>query len=135
MVKFTNLNDSIEGVRFDISARDIKSKSITRENIDGASVSFYMFKTKISAIAEIIEEYSPLRFFFKSSSHLNIGDTLEAQNIEFKLHEKAATKLLSNYSSTHSINNFKSDGFSFGIIKIPFRFILEKLNKDKRLSA
>ena len=135
MIRLVEENDSIEGVRFDISARKLNPCSPLSYNIEGVIYYFHKFKSKIRGKAVIIEEYSPKKFLIAEKSHLDIKDEIEADVIELFLLKTSAKEILSNYSHVHGIQNFISNEHSYGIIKAPFKFVLERVNRPKNLKA
>lgn len=122
MAKFVDKGDSIEGKTVLINTRKQTFQTILKLR----NYIFYKYKCSINSKAEITEEINPKAYQLKESSHLNLGDFLEAEVIEvlsftnLKFHEE------SGYTGRHGIQTATADEFAFAEIFMPFRFILEK---------
>jgi hypothetical protein len=135
MMKLDHENESIEGKRFDISVRKLIPRVAVKFQKGGRVYYFHSFKSQISGTAIILQEYTPKDFIISEKSHLDEGDEIGAPVIELYLSKNSGLSLISNFSSTHGIQNFKSDDFSYGIIRTPFRYVLEKYKEAKSIRA
>ena len=125
-MRFEKENDSIEAKRFDITIRKLIPRTFIKINRGDNTYYFHTFKSRLRGIAIIIQEYAPKKSIISETSHLDTGDEINAPVIELYLSKKSGLFLISNFSATHGIQNFKSDDFSFGVIRTPFRYVLER---------
>ncbi len=123
MVQCINAGESIECIESSLTARKfIKSNLVKKEKIGQC----FKFKAQINCIAKIVKELNPKKFIINEKSFLDLGDYLTAECIEIFFKGKYSTNLISNYSSTHGIQNEIISGYVYAHIVIPMKWVLEK---------
>jgi hypothetical protein len=128
MAKHLNVGESIECNKSRIAVRSVSKNPtlVAIEGLNGKSYRFFKYKTKIRAIATIIEELNPKECVICEGSHLDLDDTLEAETLEIYTSKRMIFEVISNFSNVHGIQGDEVNHLTYAKIIIPWRFLLEK---------
>jgi len=119
--------ESIECNKSTVAARKIVEHVYVKlHNLRGEEVTFFKYKTKIRAIVTIEEELDPRVCIMREASFLDLNDALEANVIEIYVPNKVKFQVSSNFSNVHGIQWNSVKGFTYAMIVIPWRSVLEQ---------
>jgi hypothetical protein len=120
-MKYVVHGSSIECAQSEISSRDIKLSSL----VDIPNVGkCRKYKCKRNSDAKILASLNPKKFIYKENSHLEINDSLSAEEIVIIINDLTTLdKTLINKSGQHKAQLMTTNCFTYGEITLQYHFL------------
>jgi hypothetical protein len=120
-------NASIEGQKVLVTTRkQVAQGTLFVQNI-GLCYKYFCQK---NARAVIELELSPKKPLLNPASCLNNGDSVQGQTLDLISDSRLKFAKEANFSSVHGIQTAKTIKFGSAMIRIPFRFVLDKIQQN-----